>query len=413
MNPAALISSVETVRPAGGHLIDPRFERHPEIVDLLGDIRRGAAERERTRTLPRAEARALANLGLGAVRLPRELGGHGWTLEDLQRFIYALGLADANLAHALRNHYLHVELLLNADDDAARDEKVGRVVGGALIGGANSERDETEMGRIATTLVPDGDLFVLNGRKFYSTGAILADFISVSATSAEGQRRWLLIPSDRAGVTLVDDWDGFGQKLTGSGTTIFENVVVYPDEIETEDIMTGELRPKQSVFAQLYMTTVVAGIVGNIALDAIDLLRSRKRVYPHATSPRAQDDPLLLEQVGYLSAYAYSARAVAEAAAPALARVGQAYREGDDFNAAYEAAALEAGHAKLVIDEIAFKAGGLLFDVGGASATSTALALDRHWRNARTISSHNPRVFKARGIGDHLVNEVELPKFFF
>jgi hypothetical protein len=33
-----------------------------------------------------------------------------------------------------------------------------------------------------------------------------------------------------------------------------------------------------------------------------------------------------------------------------------------------------------------------LFEVGGASAVGTGHALDRHWRNVRTIASHNPAI---------------------
>ncbi|WP_404294316.1 acyl-CoA dehydrogenase family protein (plasmid) [Microvirga sp. RSM25] len=401
------------VQPAGGRLISPDFETHPDVVQFLEHLRAGAAERERTRTLPKAGARALADLGLGAVRVPKACGGHGWRLEDLLRFIYTLGFADANLAHALRNHYLNVEHFLHAADASETETKVRQIVEGALIGGANSERNETQMGAIGTTILPDGDRYVLNGRKFYSTGAIFADYLAVSATSIEGKRRWLHIPADREGITLVDDWDGFGQRLTGSGTTSFENVVVYPDEISAEDLSTGDMSPKQSAFAQLYMTTVAAGIVGDIAQDGVDLLRARKRTYQHASAQVPQEDPLLLEQIGYLSSYAYAAKAIVTAAAPSVARVGHVFHDGGDFHAAYQIGALEAGHAKLAVDEIAFKAGALLFDVGGASATSTSLGLDRHWRNARTIASHNPRVFKARSIGDHLVNAAALPKFFF
>ena len=51
----------------------------------------------------------------------------------------------------------------------------------------------------------------------------------------------------------------------------------------------------------------------------------------------------------------------------------------------------------------------MLFSVGGASATGREANLDRHWRNARTIASHNPAMYKARAIGDLLINEQRLP----
>ena len=45
-----------------------------------------------------------------------------------------------------------------------------------------------------------------------------------------------------------------------------------------------------------------------------------------------------------------------------------------------------------------------LFDTGGASATASALNLDRHWRNARTVASHSPLDYKAHAAGNYAVN---------
>ncbi len=45
-----------------------------------------------------------------------------------------------------------------------------------------------------------------------------------------------------------------------------------------------------------------------------------------------------------------------------------------------------------------------LFQTVGASATMRPKALDRHWRNAQTIATHNPIVFRARSIGDYEIN---------
>ncbi|MGO9901657.1 MAG: hypothetical protein ACLP0J_18665 [Solirubrobacteraceae bacterium] len=46
---------------------------------------------------------------------------------------------------------------------------------------------------------------------------------------------------------------------------------------------------------------------------------------------------------------------------------------------------------------------------GGAAATKQAHNLDRHWRNVRTLASHNPTVYKARAIGEHAINGTPLP----
>jgi alkylation response protein AidB-like acyl-CoA dehydrogenase len=51
----------------------------------------------------------------------------------------------------------------------------------------------------------------------------------------------------------------------------------------------------------------------------------------------------------------------------------------------------------------------MLFDIGGSSAVKQSANLDRHWRNARTLASHNPTPYKARAVGDYLLNGTLLP----
>jgi alkylation response protein AidB-like acyl-CoA dehydrogenase len=45
-----------------------------------------------------------------------------------------------------------------------------------------------------------------------------------------------------------------------------------------------------------------------------------------------------------------------------------------------------------------------LFEAGGASAVTERFRLDRHWRNARTLASHNPVIYCDRIVGDYVLN---------
>jgi alkylation response protein AidB-like acyl-CoA dehydrogenase len=75
---------------------------------------------------------------------------------------------------------------------------------------------------------------------------------------------------------------------------------------------------------------------------------------------------------------------------------------------------LRSSELENLLAQIAEGGGSLLFDVGGASATKKANNFDRHWRNARTLSSHNPTTYKARSIGQHPISGTPLPaKGFF
>jgi alkylation response protein AidB-like acyl-CoA dehydrogenase len=55
--------------------------------------------------------------------------------------------------------------------------------------------------------------------------------------------------------------------------------------------------------------------------------------------------------------------------------------------------------AQLTTTDEALAAATVLFDALGSSALDLSLALDWHWRNARAITSHNPRVYKERLVG--------------
>jgi alkylation response protein AidB-like acyl-CoA dehydrogenase len=239
----------------------------------------------------------------------------------------------------------------------------------------------------------------LNGYKFYSTGTLFADVIAVSAIDAQGRDLQAIVPTDRDGVELFDDWDGFGQRMTASGGTRFTDVVVHPTEVTT--VSDGAHLGHSTGFLQLYLAAVAAGIAHAVADDAVTYVRERARPAAHSVATTASGDPFVLEAVGDIAADAAAAETLVLAAADGIdalvetearttrgtRRPGHRHREGSTRGRTLTLAAAQR-----------------LFDTGGASATSRALNLDRHWRNARTVASHNPLAYKAHATGNYLVN---------
>jgi alkylation response protein AidB-like acyl-CoA dehydrogenase len=367
---------------------------------LLEQIALGAAERERDRIPPFHEIRRIADAGLGTIRVPVEHGGPGGTLRDLFGLVIALATADSNIAQALRAHFHFVEGRV-----AAGDERwLGEVVRGRLFGNGTVERATKEMFGFETALTPDGDDgWRLNGTKYYSTGSLYCDWIVVGARQPDDTIVSAVVPVDRAGVTLEDDWDGMGQRLTASGTSRFVDVRVEPHEVLASKIGAVATAPR-GAFLQLYLVAVAAGIARNAAGDAAAVARERSRNVPHAPTGLPREDPLVQRAVGQVSAYAYAVEHAVLAAADALDAAAAAQTD-----AAQHAAALAAAHAQVIAAELVPRAGELLFDAGGASATARELDLDRHWRNARTLASHNAAMYKAMAIGDLLINDQALP----
>jgi alkylation response protein AidB-like acyl-CoA dehydrogenase len=111
-------------------------------------------------------------------------------------------------------------------------------------------------------------------------------------------------------VRLIDDWDGFGQRRTGTGTTVFTNVAVSNDEVLSDTPYDADPVPTvQYASLQLYIHAVVAGILASVVDDGVALLRSRDRSFSHALAERPTDDPLYQKQLGELAATAFIARA--------------------------------------------------------------------------------------------------------
>jgi alkylation response protein AidB-like acyl-CoA dehydrogenase len=373
-----------------------------ELDRLLEAVADGAAERERDFTAPHDAIRLIARSGLGALRVPTTHDGAGASVHELFEVLVRLAEADSNVAQSLRAHFHFVEARLAAADTAERDRWFPEVVRGAIFGNATVERATREMFGFETTLTPAGDRHILRGTKYYSTGSLYSDWVTVGAVTPGGDVVSAIVPTDREGVRIDDDWDGMGQRLTASGTSRFEDVAVFDDEVLPSPIGKDAAAPR-SAFLQLYLVAVNAGITRNVAADAARVVRGRTRTFSHGSGELPSSDPLIQQLVGQIASNAFASETVVLAAADALDAA-----TGGGPEALHEAS-LRTAKAQVVVSELATRSAEMLFSVGGASATSREANLDRHWRNARTVASHNPAIYKARAIGDLLVNGERLP----
>ncbi|WP_248960881.1 acyl-CoA dehydrogenase family protein [Sphaerisporangium perillae] len=378
-------------------------ELKARAAEYLRKVRLGAAERERVREMPHALVRELAALQLGTFRVPREHGGPGATVQETIQFILDLAAADSNIAQSVRPHFGFVESLNRTSSDAEQRRWYPRVLAGDLFGLAHGEIGAAN-GVIRTRVTRDGDAYRANGRKFYSTGTLYAHWVSVSAVNDEGQTVSFVVPTDREGLTLLDDWDGIGQRLTASGTTELTDVIVSEEEFVDRQPPPGR-RNHTTAFQQLFLAAVEAGIARNALDDAVGYARERARPIKHSSATRSVDDPYVQHAVGEIAARAYAAEAGVLRAADTIDR---ALAEG----AAPELlvhASVEVAQAQFLAVESALKSAELLFDVGGGSTALREHNLDRHWRNARTVANHNPRAYKAGVVGAFLLTDMEPP----
>lgn len=323
--------------------------------------------------------------------------------------------ADPIVAHIFRTHFWFTEERLRSADDPVAKRWLDKIAEGKIFGNAFSEKGSLAVGSLVfnTRLLADAEnpgAFRLTGEKYYSTGTLFSDYLTVTATTDHDSVANVLVPTDREGVRLVDDWDGFGQRRTGTGTTTLTDVAVAADEILSDTPYDAEPVPTvQYAALQLFIHAVVAGILANVVDDGVALLRSRERNFSHAVTERPTDDPLLQRQLGVLASTAYVARAAVLDAAAAIGAATDSAVDGIPDPRLAEEAQLKVAKVKVHLDDVAPEAATRLLELGGASAASRQRNLDRHWRNIRTITLHNPVAYKARVIGQNLLHGTPVP----
>jgi alkylation response protein AidB-like acyl-CoA dehydrogenase len=392
-----------TGEPLGGSPED-RLARLAEVVD---ELRQADAESERDRVLQYSAVERLRRTGVLGLRVPVRYGGPGGNVRDVITAVVELARGSSNVAQALRAHFGFSERLLsNRATEAERQHWLPVVESGAVFGNAITDAKGKSPSSTGTTLLADATgVLRLNGFKFYSTGTLFADHIAVSAVDSEGQDLQAIVPTVREGVELYDDWDGFGQRLTASGSTRFTDVVVHPVEVTT--VSDGNHLGHSTTFLQLYLAAVTAGIARAVLDDAVAYVHDKARPAAHSLADSAREDPFVLTAVGEIGAEASAAEALVLSAADAIDDVVDGGHHDD--GAALAALAIEVAQAQLIAERLALSAAQRLFDTGGASATARTLNLDRHWRNARTVASHNPLAYKAHASGNFAVNGVWPP----
>ncbi|WP_454873683.1 acyl-CoA dehydrogenase family protein [Paraburkholderia xenovorans] len=378
---------------------DPLTRR---FAPVFARIAEGALEREQRRELAYEPVEWLREAGYTRLRVPKRYGGEGISLTQFFALVTRLGEADSNLPQILRAHGGFIEALLENGDESLRERWFTKIVQGQIVGGAVSER--TGVTNNSVRLTQTDGAWHLDGEKYYTTGTLYADWVDVTAHDGTSDVR-VLVETGTPGLERIDDWDGFGQRLTGSGTARFTRVPVSPDNLYRR-YNAAEPR-RNSLLTAYYQALHIANLAGisRAALrDAVAFTQARTRTFgvPGASSPR--DNPLVHRVVGRLASLAYSTQSISTSLARAIDEVSVAREEGRTGEQTYIHLDIQTFQAQQIVIEQTLQAATLLFEVGGASATSETRRFDRYWRNARVLASHNPAIIREAAIGDFYLN---------
>lgn len=368
---------------------------------LAAEFEASASERDASRRLPFEQVAALKESGLLAVTVPVAHGGIAATASVLAEVFRLIAHADPSLAQIPHSHFVFLEALRLQGTDDQKAYFYERVLSGALLANSQSERGPHTIDVDTTTLVRQrsGD-YVLSGRKFYSTGALFADWVLVRASVTDGvevptastPKAVAFVARDAEGLSVVDDWDGMGQRTTASGTVTLDSVAVPREHaVPFSPIFTGPT--VYGARAQLLHSAIDVGIATGALAAGV---RAAERARPHfeAGVATAVEDPTLVAVAGELAVTVRGAQALLAEAARAVDTASVALTAESAAEASVAVAV-----AKVAAVRASLEASNVLFELGGTRSASASGNLSRYWRDARTHTLHDPTRWKVQHIG--------------
>jgi alkylation response protein AidB-like acyl-CoA dehydrogenase len=378
----------------------------------------GSAERERSGASLLTQLRAVAEAGLLAVPVPAKHGGSGFPASVQVEVLRRLSRGDGALGQLLLAHFVISQAISALDADAPQAVRIyGDVLAGGQLGNATAERGTASpLHRNTTVRRRDDGSWELNGTKYYATGALGATWIAVAAGIAgtDGETATVFIRPDQDGVTLdLEKWSAFGQRGTASGEIRLEGVLVDDDLVIEEGAPPHPVDGPPTVlgaYDQALHAAIDIGIARAALEDGAEFVRTTSRPWKEALDAgidRADHEPHIVRRFGELTARLYALEALLAAGA-AVVDEGQAQPDLSRDTAA--AASLKVAAAKALAQEFAVEIASGIFELTGTSGTDGEANLDRHWRNVRTHSLHDPARWKYVHLGNHTLHGTRPPR---
>jgi len=371
---------------------------------LAAEFAEEAAERDRERRLPAKELDRFSGSGLWAITVPKAYGGAAVSFATLAEVIAIISVADPNLGQLPQNHLAAVDAIRVTASEEQKRLWFTRVLQGYRLGNAFSEANSRHVGAFETTVRRLGDSFVVNGEKFYATGALFAHFIHIGAVDENGNVHLAIAPRDAPGLTIIDNWSSFGQRTTASGNVLIDHVRVGPEAV-IPAYLGGERPSSNGSVSQIIQAAVDAGIARGAIEETIRFVRNHVRPWLDSQQEHGYDDVFTIAQIGDLEVKLHAAEALLERAGLAIDEILD-----DPSEEAVGEAAVKVAEAKVLTTEIAILATNKLHELGGTRSTLGLYNFDRHWRNARTHTLHDPVRWKYFHVGNHLLNGVAPPR---
>ncbi|MDH0668320.1 SfnB family sulfur acquisition oxidoreductase [Acinetobacter junii] len=355
--------------------------------------------RDQNRILPTEQINQFSQKGLGGIRIPKQYGGAFVFNKTLAHVFRILSKADANVGQIPQNQFGLLNFINITGSDAQKQFIYTEILAGKRIANGGPEKNSKDTKSIQTTLTLENGQYFLNGEKFYSTGTSFADWIAIRALHPDGYTVFAIVDRHATGVEVINDWNGFGQRTTASGTVKLHNVIADPALFFDERIISDTPNVR-GAYSQLLQVAIDVGIAEAAFDDTLSSIRKARPIID-AGVEKASEEHYTLQEVGKLNILLDAAILLLDEAAEYLDELDQLTQISSEQAAR---ASILVAEAKIYANDAALHISEKLLELGGSRASLSQHNLDQHWRNARVHTLHDPVRWKFHAIGDYYLN---------
>lgn len=356
-------------------------------------------KRDQNRILPTEQINQFSQKGLGGIRIPKQYDGAFVSNKTLAHVFRILSKADANVGQIPQNQFGLLNFINITGSETQKQFIYSEILAGKRIANGGPEKNSKDTKAIQTTLTLQNGQYLLNGEKFYSTGTSFADWLAIRALHPDSYTVLVIVDRHAAGVEVINDWNGFGQRTTASGTVKLSHVEADPALFFDERIIANTPNVR-GAYSQLLQVAIDIGIAEAAFDDTLSSIRKARPIIDSGVE-KASEEHYTLQEVGKLNILLDAAILLLDDAAEYLDELDQLTEISSEQAAR---ASILVAEAKIYANDAALHISEKLLELGGSRASLSQHNLDQHWRNARVHTLHDPVRWKFHVIGDYYLN---------
>lgn len=381
------------------HIIESDQEAINAAYQVADFALEGRNARDQHRLLPYDEINLFSQKGLGGVRIPKQYNGAYVSNKTLAKVFRIINKADSSLGQIPQNQIALLNMIDLMGTEAQKKFIFSEILKGKRLANGGPEKNTKDTKTLNTTLSIENGRYFVNGQKFYSTGSSFADWLAIKAVNAEGYVVLTIIDRQTQGIEVIDDWDGFGQRTTSSGTIILKHVEIDPFLIFDERIL-AQKTSYRGAFSQLLQVAIDVGIAEAAFSDTLAVIKKARPIVD-AQVEQASFEHYTLHEVGQSNVLLDAAILLLDEAAEYLDELDSLAHVTDEQAAK---ASILVAEAKIYANDAALHISEKLLELGGSRSSLSIHNLDQHWRNARVHTLHDPVRWKFHALGEYYLN---------